>query len=150
MSGSHYRQECEHGAVLSQCRCPAASKWVEVVRPCPQGPAHLGMVIKHPLPPATAVGTGLGQVAQDPAESPQNGLDGAGAPEDTPEPPGAGQGAAERAEFRRTELAKLLAFRYATPHVEHWENLTEAQRRYWRSDADMVLGYLGAIELAQR
>lgn len=83
MSDGHYRAECQHGVVVAQCRCPAPSKRLEIVRPCPMTTAHLGLTVVHPLPPATAVGTGLGQVAQDPAVPAQEPL---GAPEGAPGP----------------------------------------------------------------
>lgn len=31
----HVRKECEHGKMITQCRCMAKDKRVEVVRPCP-------------------------------------------------------------------------------------------------------------------
>lgn len=34
MSGNHHVDQCRHGRVVSQCRCPAKDKAVRVV-PCP-------------------------------------------------------------------------------------------------------------------
>lgn len=34
MSGFHFRNECKHGAVIAQCRCPGPQS-VVVVDPCP-------------------------------------------------------------------------------------------------------------------
>lgn len=48
---SHTRTVCEHALVVSQCRCIKPHKATEVVRPCPFGDQHLGMVVVHPLPP---------------------------------------------------------------------------------------------------
>ena len=31
----HYRQECKHGKLISQCRCLVGDKVVEVIDPCP-------------------------------------------------------------------------------------------------------------------
>lgn len=31
MSGGHYREECEHGIVVGQCRCPSRDKAVHLV-----------------------------------------------------------------------------------------------------------------------
>lgn len=96
MSDSHYRQECEHGVVLAQCKCAIISgterRWLEIVRPCPSQGAHLGMTVVHPLPPShwsdcawnstdPALPSGPcdcgGRQAQEPAESPQEPLEGA-------------------------------------------------------------------------
>lgn len=38
MSG-HFRKVCEHGKVITQCRCPGP-KPDQVVRPCPFGTDH--------------------------------------------------------------------------------------------------------------
>lgn len=48
---SHGRTVCEHGRLVSQCRCIQHGKTVEVVRPCPFGVQHLGLIVMHPLPP---------------------------------------------------------------------------------------------------
>jgi len=67
---SHERKVCEHGTVISQCRCiHYGGKPVVVVRPCPFGDAHLGMPIRHPEPPTGGASEGA-QLPAGAAESP--------------------------------------------------------------------------------
>jgi len=42
---SHFRQVCEHGKVVTQCRCPGP-KPDQVIRPCPFGASHDNVVLR--------------------------------------------------------------------------------------------------------
>jgi hypothetical protein len=39
-------------------------------------------------------------------------------------------------------FGEFLSWQYGKPYVEHWEDLTEPQRNYWRQDARTIRDWL--------